>query len=202
DVLVAGENESRGVDLAEPVRRGRLEAQHPDVVVALLLPENLFLHLADQIAHTEIHVVETAPGPGKPHAQIRVDCGIQVAAFQCLLLRIEERHHVLRPFVIREPGADEHESRDPFRLLQSELERRVAPERYAYQRGPVNAFGVHYVAYRAPERNGIRLERRVAETGYVDAQHGVRLRERAQLRFPESRIGEACVQEHDGRAFT
>jgi hypothetical protein len=152
---------------------GGSQAQHPDVVVALLLPENVLLHLADQFAHPGIDVVEIAARAGKPHSQIRLHSGIQVAAFQCLFLRSEERRHVVRPFVIREPGAHEHESGDTFRGLEGELQRGVATEGDPDQRGSIDAFGVHCVAYSSSERHRVRLERRVAESGQIDAEHGV-----------------------------
>jgi hypothetical protein len=61
-ILVAGQHESRDVHLAESLGLGRLEAQHPEVVMSFLLPERLSLHLADKLAHGWIHVVENAMG--------------------------------------------------------------------------------------------------------------------------------------------
>src|SRR6266576_3663434 len=82
DVVVAGQYQSRDLNVAESLRRGRLEVQHPHVVVSLLLPEGLSLHLADELARCGIHVIETAMRTGKPDAQIRVDCSIQISAFE------------------------------------------------------------------------------------------------------------------------
>jgi len=68
DVVVAGQHQEPGVHVAESLGRGWVEAQQPDVVVSLLLPEGLSLHLADELAQRGIHVVETATRAGKPHA--------------------------------------------------------------------------------------------------------------------------------------
>ena len=138
---------------------------------------------------------------GKPRAQIRIDCSVQVSAFErCLFVR-EERGHPLRPHVIRETGADEHERRDPFRRVECELEPRIAAERNAHQRGSLDADFVHGLTHRSPERDRVRLERRVPETGEIDPQHQMRSRKGTKLRLPETRIREAGMEQDNRRPF-
>ena len=108
DVVVAGQHQSRDVHVAESLRRGRVEAQHPHVVVSLLLPEGLFLHLPNELARCGIHVGEAAMRAGEPHAQIRVGCSIQVSAFERRFFVGDEGPHLLGPLVIGKPSAHEH----------------------------------------------------------------------------------------------
>ena len=100
DVLVARQDQRRNLHFGKPFRGGRLEAQHSHVFVSLLLPEGLFLHLTDELAQGGIDVFQTPTRAGKPGAQIGVDRGVEVSAFECLLLGGEEGRHVLRPVVV------------------------------------------------------------------------------------------------------
>src|SRR6186997_3053137 len=114
DVLVARHDQSRNLHLGEPFRLGRIETQHADVFVSLLLSEGLFLHLTDELAMSGIDVLQGPTGTGKPRAQIGVDGSVEISAFERLLLGRKEGRHLLRPFVTGETGADEYESSDSF----------------------------------------------------------------------------------------
>ena len=85
DVLVARHDQSRNLHLGEAFRLGWIETQHADVFVTLLLPERLFLHLADELALSRIDVIQTPTRTGKPHAQICVDGSVEISALERLL---------------------------------------------------------------------------------------------------------------------
>lgn len=104
--------------------------------------------------------------------------------------------------MVGQARTDQHERRDALRRFQRQLERRVASERDTDDCRAIDAGHVQRLAHRASIGDELRLERRPADARKIDAQDCVRGRERAQLRLPHARVGDACVQEEDRRPLT
>src|SRR6266540_2117633 len=201
DVLVARDDQRRGPDATETLGRGRVEARHAHVRVALLQPERIALHLRDERSELRVDCVERAPRAGEPHPQVRVDRRVEIAAFERLVLGGAEGLHLLRPLVVVDPGADEYERGDALRRLGCDLERRPAAQGDADERGAVDAGRVHGLPDRARERDHVRLDRGAAIAWKVGSRHRVRLAERPDLGLPHARVRDPRVDQDDRGSF-
>src|SRR5580765_311186 len=88
DVLVAGEDEGRNGDVAEPLRGRRVQPRRPQVVMTLRLLEGMTLHLDGQLANRWIDLVQAASGARNPEVDVQAHGTFDVAALEsCFLFR-------------------------------------------------------------------------------------------------------------------
>ena len=71
DVLVAGDDECRDGDVAEPLRGRGIEPRRTQVVVTLRLLEGMTLHLDGQLANRRIDLVQGAARARDPEVEIQ-----------------------------------------------------------------------------------------------------------------------------------
>ena len=164
------------------------------------LSEGSALHLGHELADLRVDVVERAAWAGEPELEIRVDGSFEIAPLEGSLFCRVEGLHLLGIVVVVGAGADEDERRDALGRVEREVERDHPTERRADNRRPFDTGGVERLGDGAAIVDGIRLDRRVPEARQVEANDGMRVRKGAELRLPHPRIGDARVDEHDGRA--
>ena len=109
DVLVAGDDECRDGDVAEPLGGRGIEPRHPPVIMTLRLLEGMTLHLDGELANRWIDLVQGAAGTRDPEVDVQVDGTFDVAALESGFLFRAVGLNLFRPLVVVDAGADEHE---------------------------------------------------------------------------------------------
>src|SRR5580765_8693103 len=201
DVLVAGDDQCRDNDVAEPLRGRGIEPIRPQVVMTLRLLEGMTLHLDGELANRWIDLVQGAAGTRDPEVDVQGYGTFDVAALESGFLFRAVGLNLFRPLVVVDAGADEDERRHAFGRIERKLERGPATKRGAHDRRPCDACTIERFSDGSPVRDRIRLDLRVSESRQVDADDRVRLRKGVKLRLPHPRVRDACVYEHDGRSF-
>src|SRR5580765_95692 len=201
DVLVAGDDECRDGDVAEPLRGRGIEPRHPQVIMTLRLLEGMTLHLDGELANRWIDLVQGAAGTRDPEVDVQVHGTFDVAALESGFLFRAVGLNPFRPLVVVDAGADEHERRHALGRIEGKLERGPATKRGAHNRRLRDACSIERFSDGSSVRDWIRLDLRVPESRQVDADDRVRLRKGVKLRFPHPRVRDARVHEHDGRPF-
>src|SRR6185437_5805086 len=114
DVLVAGYDECRDGDIAEPLRGRGIEPGRPQVVMTLRLLEGMTLHLDGQLANRRIDLVEGAAGTRDPEVDGQAYGTFDVAALESGYLFRAVDLNLFGPLVVVDAGADEDERRHAF----------------------------------------------------------------------------------------
>jgi hypothetical protein len=99
----------------------------------------------------------------------------------------------------REAGAQQHQRRNPFRLVERQPERGAAALAAAHDRRPLDTVVVEHRHQVAQQRELRRRGGGVAEAPGVVPDHPVPRRQRGQHRVPDPRIADARVQQHQRR---
>ena len=82
DVLVAGDDECRNGDIAEPLGGREVEPRHPQVIMTLRLLEGLTLHLDSELANRWVDLFQGAAGTRDPEVDVQRHGMFEVAALE------------------------------------------------------------------------------------------------------------------------
>jgi len=203
-VELADDHEGGTSDLGQARRGRRLEwSVWAGIGNGELNVEGASLHLPHAPPDVRIDLVRLPRRAVDPRAQVQLDRTSDVFRLHQPLLLGERPLDLIRPLEIAQSRPDEHESVDPGRMLERELERYPAAVGGADQARSVDPQVVEQVVQVADRRERAAMELAVSEAAQVVPDDAVAAADEGfDLGLPHPAVGDTFVEEHDRRTLT